>query len=168
MRADMAKVIVNRPRLPGHNARGRRKGRAMDFPSHIGMKRMASEIHGERKSLNENLAPLKRYLVKQAGRPWNDVYSEISKNLRTTSAVQQHVRDHVFDFVANHAKVFDGKMYVQAWGTYMLLEDSSMPLWVDPKSGLLRKNKHQKTARQRRGETLEALNLKFPGNGAVK
>ena len=28
------------------------------------------------KSLNENLAPLRRYLVRQVDRPWNKVWSE--------------------------------------------------------------------------------------------
>ncbi len=52
------------------------------------------------KWLNENLAPLKRFLGKQVGRPWDKVYSEIAENLKPTSTVQQHVRDHIEDFVA--------------------------------------------------------------------
>jgi hypothetical protein len=52
------------------------------------------------KSLNENLTPLRCYLARQAGRPWNKVYSEISANLKATNAVQQHVRDHLEDYVA--------------------------------------------------------------------
>lgn len=52
------------------------------------------------KSLNEKLAPLRRYLVRQVGRPWDKVYSEISANLKATNAVQQHVRDHLEDYVA--------------------------------------------------------------------
>jgi hypothetical protein len=40
------------------------------------------------KALNENLAPLRRYLLKQIGRPWNKVFSEICQNLRVDSVVQ--------------------------------------------------------------------------------
>ncbi len=48
---------------------------------------------------NENLAPLRRYLERQVGRQWDKVYSEIAERLRPTSTVQQHVRDHLSDFV---------------------------------------------------------------------
>jgi hypothetical protein len=69
------------------------------MPSHEGMRR-AHATRGDRKQLNENLAPLRRYLERQVGRAWNKVYSEIAQHLRVDSAVQQHVRDHLRDFVA--------------------------------------------------------------------
>ena len=52
--------------------------------------------------LNENLAPLQRYLARQVGRPWNKIYAEIAEHLKPTSTVQQHVRDHLKDFVQLH------------------------------------------------------------------
>src|ERR1700736_4474108 len=99
MRSDMARVIVERPRIKAH---GSNKGRAVDWddmPSHEGMRR-ARALRGDRRQLNENLAPLRRYLERQVGRPWDKVYSEISRHLRVDNAVQQHVRDHLRDFVA--------------------------------------------------------------------
>src|SRR6266536_2639198 len=97
MRKDMSRVIVERPRLGG----GRhRKGRAVpleDLPKQEGIGRPYT---GDWKTLNENLSPLRRYLERQVGRPWNKVYSEISRHLRADNAVQQHVRDHLRDFVA--------------------------------------------------------------------
>jgi hypothetical protein len=98
MRKDMAKVIVTRPRTVDSLTR---KGRAIpdeDQPKFIGLRRQARE-HGGFKMLNETLAPLRRYLVAQVGRPWDAVYSEIAANLRSSSTVQQHVRDHLWDFV---------------------------------------------------------------------
>src|SRR5580704_14540837 len=99
MRDDMARVIVERPRIKAFN---NRRGRGVawdDMPCHEGMRR-ARALRGDRKQLNENLAPLRRYLERQVGRPWNKVYSEIAQHLRADSAVQQHVRDHLRDFVA--------------------------------------------------------------------
>jgi hypothetical protein len=99
MRKDMAKVIVERPRI---RASGKGKGRLQDIehlPSYEGMGRAAALRCSDRKVLNEKLAPLRRYLAAQVGRPWNKVYSEISAHLRVSSAVQQHVRDHLRDFV---------------------------------------------------------------------
>jgi hypothetical protein len=99
MREDMAKLIVERARL---NAGAQRKGRARnpeDMPMHEGMRR-AQELRGNPKNFNENLAPLRRFLERQVGRPWNKVYAEITAHLRVNSTVQQHVRDHLHDFVA--------------------------------------------------------------------
>src|SRR5258708_15065697 len=94
MREDMAQVIVERPRLHGHNSR---KGRDRDWdalPSQEGMRR-PHKLSGNWKELNENLAPLRRYLERQVGRPWDKVYSEIAERLRADSAVRQHVRYHL-------------------------------------------------------------------------
>ena len=99
MREDMAQVIVERPRIkPFNNRKGRRQG-LDDLPTHEGMRR-AHALHGDRKQLNENLAPLRRYLEGQVGRPWDKVYGEIAARLRVDSTVQQHVRNHLRDFVA--------------------------------------------------------------------
>lgn len=101
MRKDMAKVIVTRPRILEDAVR---KGRSVPDevePKSIGLRRHVRE-RGGFKVLNENLAPLRRYLEAQVGRPWNKVYSEIAANLRVSSTVQQHVRDHLKDFVNLH------------------------------------------------------------------
>src|SRR4051812_39875839 len=102
MRADMAKVIVERPRV-GSRARGKGKGYKRrlariapeDRPRREGMKHHG----GNTKSLNEHLGPLGRYLEGQVGRPWNDVFAEICAHIDRNSAVQDHVRDHLGDFV---------------------------------------------------------------------
>lgn len=129
MRKDMAKVIVTRPRILESVAR---KGRAVPDelqPKFIGLRRHARE-RGGFKVLNETLAPLRRYLQAQAGRPWNAVYSEIAANLRPTSTVQQHVRDHLSDFVNLHRQPSRyGGYGVRPWHE---------PLYVDA-HGILRR-----------------------------
>lgn len=67
MRADMSRVIVERPRRGDLN----RAGRVLPFdnlPHHEGMRRR-HYIAAAWKELNENLAPLRRYLERQVGRP---------------------------------------------------------------------------------------------------
>lgn len=162
MRGDMPKVIVERPR------RGdgwRRKGRSLRDDD-LELTDVALRVHdrgrGTSKSLNESLTPLKRYLESQVGRPWNKVWSEICKSLKPTNTVQQHVRDHVPDFVAIKTSFKDGEIWVyhrwsRGWG---LLKDTHMKLFVDPKSGLLRRNKHWRSwnaaARARSAEEAKA------------
>lgn len=148
MRSDMAKVIVERPRrfrgcrarnAPGYpRAKTRRMGgRALDeLPTR---ERMGAR-YGE-KALNENLAPLERYLRAQVGRPWDKIRSEISQHLRLTSAVQKHVLDHLRDFVELHVIERDGVLcgLGRYGGAYPLgrFYRSRAPLYVCPRTGLL-------------------------------
>jgi hypothetical protein len=130
----MAKVIVERPRIGGH---GRRKGRDQPLdalPTKEGMKRG----HGDHKMLNENLQPLRRYLHKQVGRPWNKVYADLSKHVRVDNPVQQHVRDHVWQEVERHV-VFDaeGRPCAKREFRNGILPLRPGELYVAPHTGLL-------------------------------
>ena len=127
MREDMAHVVVERPRLKPYNIRKGRSVSLKDMPSHEGMRR-GHALQGDRKQLNENLAPLRRYLEKQVGRPWSKVYSEIARHLRIDFAVQQHVRDHIEDFVAvKPRRIANGWRFSHVWW---------QPLYVDPVTGI--------------------------------
>ena len=62
-----------------------RKGRSVPDeiqPKSIGRRRHVRE-RGGFKVLNENLAPLRRYLEAQVGRPWDKIYS---RSLRTCAS----------------------------------------------------------------------------------
>jgi hypothetical protein len=125
MREDMAKVIVENPRWDDGSWRKGRRVPDELLPARLGLRRQARE-HGGYKMLNENLPPLRRYLERQVGRPWAKVYSDICAHLRATSTVQQHVRDHIEDFVQLH--------------------DTPAPyrrpdLYVDPRDGLLKRRR---------------------------
>lgn len=152
MREDMAKVIVERPRLGGY---GRLKGRLgkdlEEQPVKQGMKYRLAET----KSLNENLAPLRRYLARQVGRPWSKVYSEMSAHLKATNAVQQHVRDHLKDYVAIKVSVNKaGEPMVGVGGWWR-----SYNFYVDPRDGILKRakadtDKARKRAKEQRRQRL--------------
>lgn len=149
MRDDMAKVIVERPRIPGFNSP---KGRAQpldELPRHEGMRRRHL-LNGEGKTLNENLKPLRRYLERQVGRLWNKVYSEIAAHLRVDNTVQQHVRDHLHNFVA-----ITPRRVAAGWrhraDTYLWYQ----PLYVDPVTGLLCRTDQLPEERTRRHRARE-------------
>ena len=131
MRDDMAKIIVERPRIPDRYGSKGRVRPLDDLPQHEGMRR-PHLLAGGGKHLNENLQPLRRYLERQVGRPWSKVYAEIAKNLRADNTVQQHVRDHLKDFVAvTPRRVFGGWWSRSRSGLWY------QPLYVDPITGLL-------------------------------
>ena len=142
MRNDMSKVIVERPRVGGGLTKKRTRPVDPDLlVSKEGMRAPHVRYHGG-KELNENLAPLRRFLGKQVGRMWNDVYSEISENLKVSSTVQQHVRDHVNDFVAVRTSIRNGEIWIQNY-RLQKLEDSRVMFYVDPASGILKVNPHR-------------------------
>ena len=155
MREDMFEVIIERPRW-GSRMSYPRRAKRMDAKivgardpdvllSKLGMKRGAKFARAS-KMLNENLAPLRRYLESQVNRPWDKVWSDICENLSTASTVQQHVRDHIIDFVGMHSFVKDGTVFVAPrYGRLQPLAELQYRLYVDPRSGLLRKNKHYKS-----------------------
>ena len=70
----MHKVIVERPWWnPGPGKKGRQANLSDELlPKFEGIKRP----HRHRKGLTDLLGPLKRWLLSQVGRPWNDAYSE--------------------------------------------------------------------------------------------
>ncbi len=131
MRKDMAKVLVERPRLIDSTEHRGRKLPIELLPKAIGVRRGVREAGGF-KQLNENLAPLRRYLERQVGRPWNKVFSEIAANLKSTSTVQQHVRDHIKDFVQLHPRA-DARVWAGSDRRWF------QPLYVDPRDGLLKR-----------------------------
>src|SRR5262245_6912393 len=149
MREDMFEVIIERPRR-GSRMRYPRNRRRVDkiasrndpdlLPLQLGHNRDIHQSLGySRKYLNENLNPPRRYLESHVNRPWNKVFSEICENLKTSSTVQQHVRDHLKDLVATDIICNDGERWVRSfwWGT-IRLSDSGYELYVDPRTGLLR------------------------------
>lgn len=148
MRPDMAKVIVERPRRGGWKL-GKGSGRpAFDAPSMAGMRRP----HADRKGLNENLAPLIRFLRSRVGKHWSKVYSEISGHLRADNAVQQHVRDHLDDFIAVRTSLLDGDIVIHdqgRWGGPRPLKESFCRFYVHPVSGVIHANRFR-DARVRR------------------
>jgi hypothetical protein len=116
MREDMAKVIVERPRhgsrykkaAKGYRKRQRRLADddpvSQDQPRREGMKRRG----GATRELNEHLGPLRRFLQSRVGRPWSEVSAEIRARIDRSSAVQDHVLDHVKGYVVTRVQLIKG------------------------------------------------------------
>jgi len=140
MRADMFKVIVERPRWGAGHAPSVKLKRDKDPHKQIGLRRHAREQAAYTKGLNENLAPLVRFIQRRVGRRWDDVFSEICSQLDTNSTVKMHVRQHLGDFVLFHISCGrDGRLL---HGGRVLRPDHHNCVWpefyVDPDDGLLK------------------------------
>jgi len=109
MREDMFEIIIERPRL-GRSVRrsgGRHDARAKADPESA-PRWEPVWYRGNTRCLNENLAPLRRFLAARVGRPWDAVWSEIRASLSPSSAVQKHVFDHVLQYVERNPVMIDG------------------------------------------------------------
>ena len=151
MRKDMFKVIVERPRRGGGFGSERRTKIDEESRKHESLRWR----HCSRKWLNENLRPLQRYLQAQVGRPWDKVYSELCQGIDRRSTSQQHVHEHVGDFVAVTVVTIDGKPHATArWGDPRPLADRWAPcFYVEPRTGLLQVNKWRERIRRERKRT---------------
>lgn len=161
MRKDMPRVIVTRPRIVDSFCR---KGRATPFeelPTKLGMRRSVQE-RGGYKMLNEHLAPLRRYLESQVGQPWDKVFSEIASVLRVDSVVQQHVRDHIEDFVETRPRPSVKTTYLLDGSTVKRQTLWYQPLYVDLRDGILKRTIDHPEAKRRRRQKAERLMRKDP------
>lgn len=176
MRQDMAKVIVERPRQGGsHKYRDRRsvlkeQVRYIERTGDLESDRLesgtesfsywASRMLGyDRKELNENLQPLKRFMLSRVGRVWDEVFSEICEVMDVRSACQYHIWQHAKDYVEENTCIGDdgGVWFACAWGSrwlredmvgnYRPIKDSFAVVYVDPRDGILREVPDQWTKR---------------------
>jgi hypothetical protein len=142
-------------------AEGSRKGRRTPLellPTKEGMRRQWTD----HKELNENLAPLRRFLASRVGRHWNSVYAEISAQLTPRNAVQQHVRSHLTDFVALHLLVTpEGVLVDPNWRSIGWRQ--WYEFYVDPRNGVLKRSRsdkarHREAQRQKQREAARRAN----------
>lgn len=93
--------------------------------------------------LNEHLGPLRRWLLSQAGRPWDAVYSELRAGISTRNAVQLHIWQHAEHYVARHVEIVQGKPYHLPGHGWVWLDrmvhSRYCPVYVCPKTGILRR-----------------------------
>ena len=96
---------------------------------------------GGTRYFNDNLEPLKRYLLSHVGKNWNKVYSALCSQLDKTTVSGLHVFNQLYDYV--HENTFiDGKkvFYITYGGRKELTSSPFSPrFYVHPKTGQLMK-----------------------------
>jgi hypothetical protein len=141
MRADMDKVIVERPRI-GSRAPSRKKG-YRKYCQKVGIENLPrreplpGRWRGRERQLNEHLGPMRRFLRSRVGRPWNKVHQELCEHVSFNNAVQMHVLTHVFDYVCRLVE-YRGRNVVRLdnWYRGIVLRPGQM--YVCPRTGILK------------------------------
>jgi hypothetical protein len=146
MRSDMGRVVIERPRGGSSN----KSPKVRHFPGRIdhdndydGPTRLPSSVTGfygfaptiGEKGFTDVLGPLRRYLHRNVGRPWNKVYGEAKSVLKAGGWGVQHVFDaHFLGEVERDAYRDErGALMARRYGM-------SFPVsgfYVNPRTGLL-------------------------------
>lgn len=100
------------------------------YPSRVSFSRYRHHYFYKEFSDNDN--PLRRYLQKQVGRPWDAVYSEICAVADRRSLSGYHLLQHVGFEVELNCWVCDGEVY-----DHPSLPHKPRGLYVHPDTGLL-------------------------------
>jgi hypothetical protein len=89
----------------------------------------------------------------QAGRPWSKVFSEIASRLDRRNTVQQHVYQHLDDFIAIQVEMRGDEFIDLRRPHYWRHKNRiTQELYVDPRTGLIRRNKHYRTWKREEAE----------------
>ena len=157
MREDMSKVVIERPReghgLPSRKTRLRIRRYDLDkeyddLPSRVSGSRSKYIRSREIKYFSDLIGPLRRFLRKNVGRPWDQVYSEMKLHLDDRKVTGRHVFEHVETEVEMHALIGDdGELYKLDYGGRY---QSIYEFYVDPRTGLLCWSDNSPPWRQRR------------------
>jgi hypothetical protein len=145
----MKKVITERPRGGGgiKTPKGERRAKqrlALDeLPRREQIRAKWERGHGN-KHFTDVLGPLYRFLLKQVGRPWDAVYSEIARHLPKTSVQNRHIYTHLWQFVEKNVIIVDGAACFndgRSHGVPIKSAGRYAQLYVNPVTGLLCKAK---------------------------
>jgi hypothetical protein len=141
MRADMDKVIVERPRaysrLPARKKGYRRYTGSIALEDQPRREPMLGRWRGTDKELNEHLGPMRRFLRSNVGRPWNKVHQDLCEHVSFNNAVQAHVLAHIYQYVHCHVEERGGEIIDRSpYGEWRPLRPGAM--YVCPRTGLLK------------------------------
>lgn len=155
MRDDMTKIFHEPGRNGGwrNDSRGGKRSKRA-IADGVTFEPMRRDWDRQRESA---YAPLRHYLVSQVGRPWNQVFSDISHSTRSKSLTAGEVRQAIEGMVEQNVQLIDGKPHDERG----LPINSSFwsPVWVHPETGILMRSPQQPKRRYKRKPTFEQIEI---------
>lgn len=122
-----------------------------ELPEFVSMSKQGNNFDRDKdySSLNK-VIPLKRWLIKQDGRPWNDIYSELCARHKEFEYCPQYpVREMIYwnvdsDIIINKD---DGKLYMIGYGSPRLFDPNGRSHgwvgWIHPVTGTFHSYKNK-------------------------
>ena len=158
MRLDLNKLLCERERHRSTN-KHRPYRRMKKFQPHLDPD---GDIHAKKqegmrwrygwdgKDFNENLSPLRGQIRKALGKRFDKFYSELCKVFDKRSVINQHILLHL-DQELERKDVFvgkDGRLWVHhLYGSDVPIWKSGVEYFVDPRNGIIRRNKYYNRSR---------------------
>lgn len=94
------------------------------------------------KTRNQHFSPVKRFLIRNVGRPWRKVFSELCAAADGRTTLGAEVREYVEGLVSTKCRMEGGKVMSHDWrGCPQEVRD----LYVHPKSGVLMRAAKRRT-----------------------
>jgi hypothetical protein len=173
MRSDMGKCVIEAPRHGSANpsAKARWYGKICvdeeGRPDYDGLTRLPSSRKQEGyhpqigdKSFSDVLGPIERYLHSSVGRRWDDVYSELSRNLGRGPWPLRHVLTQHVHVATNTYRGVDGRIWSMGRrGPEVVDGGYGVEFYVDPKSRTLQRQVRIRR-QMRKPEQAERVELK--------
>jgi hypothetical protein len=139
MRPDMHKIVVERERSGGRpgNRKWHKRLRYVEGAEYEDEVKFVSSSRRrqygyEAKCFTDVLRPLKGFLGRNVGRPWNKVYSELRQGLDARKVTGMHIFDHLDSMVEKHCVIGDDRrIYSYPYGLEV------RGFYVHPQNGLL-------------------------------
>lgn len=139
MRADMKQVLIERPRSGWRKKHQRtNKPRVTDWNGTDVDVERAPPRPPKTKYFDDLLGPLRKYLRRQVGRPWNKVHSEICAGIDRRSVTGRHLMEHVFREVSTDCVLDANGKPAKGIHDYRHRDRPLEGLYVHPRTGLLR------------------------------
>lgn len=158
MRSDLHEMLIERPRVGwrrktdrGHKPRvGEWTGADDSYAGSYRPRRHRT------KYFDDQLSPLRRWLHRQVGRPWDTIWSELARSIDSRTVVGRHLLDHVRGLVALDVEQDPAlRKFVNKPHDYRCIH--GLPhmvdgLYVGPRTKLLRWRQPPSRSAQRRAE----------------
>lgn len=158
MRADLNKLLCERERRGGFRSRDHHPYRHMkrfapdtdpEEGGPAGQESMTRRYGYDGKEFNENLRPLYGQVRRAVGRRWDAFYSDLCKVFDMRSVINQHILQHLKDYCEREIYLRDGALFIRrAYGPDKALAQDDCEFYVDPRDGIIKRNKYRTTYRQ--------------------
>lgn len=142
MRKDFHKVVTERPRVKYIVKNNRSDKRTYDHIDDVppgGKVSIRRPYRSNSFNFSDHISPLRRFIEKQIGRKWDDVFSEISKQFPSGGVLNDHIRGHVWDFISHNTSMGPNGVVLDHGGKWggSVRPVSPNEIYVHPETGMV-------------------------------
>lgn len=156
MRQDLNKLLCERERS-GSSRKFKYVRRKKAFNGENNRAYEGMKLRHNEKQFSENLNPLRGAIRKAVGKRWDTFYSELCEVFNMRSVINQHILQHLESEIVIDTYVEDGVIYERdKYGNTTPVSMSYSDYIVDPRDGIIKKNKWAAQRKEREQSKMDA------------